>query len=226
MTLVSAERPSTAMFFDRRPRWGLTWRGIAVVLVALAVGTTAFIRYIHAFLAVNAPVPANMLVIEGWMPEYAIRNCAPIISSGSYRYVVALGGPVPGVASPAADDDTHAYVAAAILRKAGVDRNLIAVVPTHTVDRDRTYNTAMTLERWLAQQHITPQGINVLTLGPHARRSRLLFRLALGPSIPIGVIPIKNSEYDDVHWWRYSEGVKEVVAETAGYVYARCFFFR
>ena len=41
----------------------------------------------------------------------------------------------------------------------------------------------------------------------------------------MGVIAIENREYSPGHWWTYSEGVKEVVSEGVGYLYAR-FFFR
>jgi hypothetical protein len=39
------------------------------------------------------------------------------------------------------------------------------------------------------------------------------------------VIAVEDREYDPARWWRYSEGVKEVISEGAGYLYARFFFY-
>jgi uncharacterized SAM-binding protein YcdF (DUF218 family) len=51
------------------------------------------------------------------------------------------------------------------------------------------------------------QSVNVVTENTHARRTRLLFREALGKNVVVGIIAIANPDYDKGHWWRYSEGV-------------------
>jgi len=63
-----------------------------------------------------------------------------------------------------------------------------------------------------------------VTEGTHARRTRLLFKRALGPDVAVGVIAIPSPDFDAKHWWQYSQGVEEVVQEGIGYLYARCFF--
>jgi hypothetical protein len=40
-----------------------------------------------------------------------------------------------------------------------------------------------------------------------------------------GIIAVPNPDYDAPHWWRYSEGVEDVVKEGVAYLYARLFFF-
>ena len=47
---------------------------------------------------------------------------------------------------------------------------------------------------------------------------------AFGPSVKIGVISVPDPDYDPKHWWRYSEGVREVLGESIAYIYARIFF--
>ena len=69
------------------------------------------------------------------------------------------------------------------------------------------------------------RGVNVLTEDVHARRTCLLFQKALGHNVVVGVIAVPNPDYDANHWWRYSEGVKDVVAESVAYIYARLLFF-
>jgi hypothetical protein len=36
---------------------------------------------------------------------------------------------------------------------------------------------------------------------------------------------VQNPDYDPKHWWRYSEGVREILGETIAYMYAE-FLFR
>lgn len=216
--------PINRLFFERRLRWSLTWRGWGA-LVAFAIAATVFLgRLIHPFLAISEPVNARLLVIEGWIPDYAVASCASLVNTGRYDEVVTVGGPVTGVRSPAATDDTRAYVAAKVLARSGVNQNRIHLVPTHSVSRDRTYHSALALRGWLDARTPRPEKIDVVTLGLHARRSKLLFSKALGEEIEVGVIAIPNAEYDATAWWRYSEGVKEMVAEVAGYLYAKLIF--
>lgn len=221
----SALRTRFGGLFDRRPRWAPTWRGWVIVVLLLIGGAYATLRTVHPFLAVQAPLSADVLVIEGWIPEYAVAEVADDIRAGRYQYVFTVGGPVTGVLPPAADDDTHAYVAAKLLQRLGLPGDAIQMVPTPTVGRDRTYHSAHTLKVWLQNHGIVTQQVNVVTLGVHARRSRLLFEKALGPDIDVGIISIRHREYEPEHWWRYSEGVKEVLSEGAAYLYAR-FLFR
>jgi uncharacterized SAM-binding protein YcdF (DUF218 family) len=68
------------------------------------------------------------------------------------------------------------------------------------------------------------QSVNLVTENTHARRTRLLFGKALGKNVAVGIIAIPNPDYDKGHWWRYSEGVKDVGSEAVAYVYARLFF--
>ena len=211
--------------FDRRPRWAPTLRGW-LCLGLLLVGTTgATFWTIYPFLAANAPLAAEVLVVEGWIPDYAILRCAMEMKAGSHTHVLTVGGPVTGVASPAADDDTHAYQAAKIFVRAGWAPGTVAYVASNRVSRDRTFHSAITLKSWLEKKQLQPRAINVVTLGAHARRSRMLFQRALGPDVEVGIISIPNQEFEPASWWRYSEGVKEVLSEAAGYLYARFFFF-
>ena len=64
----------------------------------------------------------------------------------------------------------------------------------------------------------------VATQWPYARRSRLLYQKAFGDSYMVGIIALRNLEYDPAHWWRTSEGGREVIGESIVYLYARFFF--
>jgi len=98
------------------------------------------------------------------------------------------------------------------------------MIPCWISRRDRTFASALALREWCASNRVELTAFNVVTLGPHARRSRLLNRKVFDSHVQIGVIAIPNSEYDAEHWWRYSEGVKETLSETAAYLYSRFLF--
>ena len=66
--------------------------------------------------------------------------------------------------------------------------------------------------------------MNVVTESVHARRSRLLFQMAFGDEVQGGVIGVPSPDYEAARWWRYSEGIKEVISEGAAYLYARFLF--
>jgi len=67
--------------------------------------------------------------------------------------------------------------------------------------------------------------VNLVTTGPHARRSRLLFEKALGRDFTVGVLSVPGRDFDAQHWWRSSQGVRVVTGEMIAYCYVR-FFFR
>jgi uncharacterized SAM-binding protein YcdF (DUF218 family) len=99
------------------------------------------------------------------------------------------------------------------------------MVPSRVSERDRTYSAALALRHWLDQQGTNVKAINVVTADTHARRTRLLFQKALGTDISVGVIAVPNPDYDARRWWRYSEGVRDVISESVAYLYAKFFFW-
>ncbi len=111
-----------------------------------------------------------------------------------------------------------------MLLKLGMSTNVVQAVPAPYVGQDRTYTSARALKAWCEQRGIPLGRLHLMTNGPHARRSRLLYRKALGRGVAVGVTSIKERDYDPAHWWRYSAGVRGVVDESIAYVYARFFF--
>jgi hypothetical protein len=210
---------------SRKERWGLSLRGWITFVVSVAAAGTFIFFSIHRFLALTARVNSDVLVVEGWIPEAAIRESAREFTTGKYARVFTVGGPVGALGDDAADDDTYAYTAAVRLERAGLPKELIQMAPTRVQDRDRTYASAIALRRWFSNHGLAPQSFNVATMGVHSRRTLFLYKKAFGPAVQIGAISIPNPRYKPREWWRYSEGVKEVVSETAAYLYAR-FIFR
>jgi uncharacterized SAM-binding protein YcdF (DUF218 family) len=219
--------PRRAMWglFDRRERWSLSWRGRLILAFAVVLISVLVFRSVYPFLAITHRVDADVLVVEGWIHEYAIRAAVDEFRSGSYGRVFTTGGPVEGTGGYTNDYNTSAGVGADLLRKNGLANGSVQMVPSRVMDRDRTYGSAVALRNWFRDQNMAVSGINVVTEDLHARRTRLLFQKALGDKVAVGVIAIPNLDYDAKRWWRYSEGLKNVLSETASYVYARLLFY-
>lgn len=224
---MSSARSSAKLcgLFTRRERWGLSWRGwLAAALVILALGGLGLLG-IYPFLAVTHRVDSKVLVVEGWLDQYAFPLAAGEFKTGGYTRAFTTGGPVVGSGGYHKDSDTDASVGAGRLRAAGVPGDLVQRVPSHVWDRNRTYNSAVALRSWFQEQNLHVESINVLTESTHARRTWMLFQEAFGPGVKVGIISVSNPDYDPRYWWRYSDGVREVSSEALAYVYAKIFFW-
>jgi len=210
--------------FVRKTRWGLSHRAkLLLLVVLLALAVTALLG-VYPFLAITERVDADALVVEGWVHPYAIRVSVDEFSAHPYQWVFTTGGPVVGNGGYVNDYQTSASVGAELLKKAGVPAELVKMVPSHVIGRDRTYSSAIALREWFKEHNLQVQALNVVTEDAHARRTRLLFERALGPDVAVGVIAVRNPDYDAKHWWRYSEGVERVVEESVAYLYAKVLF--
>jgi hypothetical protein len=220
---MPASRSTLFGVFTRKERWSLSGRGwLLAILLFLSFGGFAFCR-IHPFLAVTERVPADFLVVEGWIPDYALRACVAEYRDRSYGKVFTTGGPTMG-RGPTNIFNTMAHAGTCGLQALGLPSKNIQTVPALSSDRDRTYSSALALRDWLRLNHLPVHAVNVVTLDVHARRTRLLYQKALGPQIKVGVISIPSQDYPAKDWFHYSEGVKEVISEAGAYVYARFLF--
>ena len=210
---------------NRRERWSLSWWGWLILASALLLVGTVCVKSVYPFLAITHRVNANALVVEGWTHEYAIQEAVEEFRKGLYEQVFATGGPVEGSGGYINDYHTNASIGADLLKKYGIPDESLQMVPSRIMDRDRTYGSAVALRKWFREHDMHIRSLNVLTENVHARRSRLLFSKALGPGISVGVIAVPNPDYDARRWWRYSDGVREVIGESIAYIYARFFFY-
>jgi uncharacterized SAM-binding protein YcdF (DUF218 family) len=201
-----------------------TARGWAAVILICAALALAAVRGVHPFLAANDPQPGGALVVEGWAPDYALQAAIAEFQRNHYERLYVTGGPIEQGA-PLSEYKTYAELGAATLLKLGMSTNVVQAVPAAFVAQDRTYTSAVYLRKWLHEHGVSPAKFNVLTTGPHARRSRLLFQKALGKDAIVGVIAVQVRDYEPGRWWRSSQGVRAVTSEAVAYGYAR-FIFR
>ena len=224
--LAPAE-PSRALWglLDRKERWSLSWRGRLILASALLLVGALIFKGVYPFLATTHRVNASILVVEGWIHEYAIRAAVKEFQSNQYQRVFTTGGPIVGSGGYINDFCTSASVGADLLKKCGLPDERLEMVPSRVMDRDRTYGSAVALRNWFREHNMAVSSIDVVTEDVHARRTRLLFQKAFGKDVQVGIIGVANVDYPANRWWHYSQGLKNVVSEFAAYLYARLFFF-
>ncbi len=181
-------------------------------------------KEIYPFLATTETVSGGDLVVEGWVADYAFEKAIAEFKRNQYRKLYVTGGPIERGAS-LLGYMTYAELGAAIVRSKGLPSYVVQAVPAPNVGRDRTYASAVALKNWLLEHGVVPKSYHVMSIGPHARRTRLMFEEALGEGAVVGITAIDDPSYDPQNWWNTSEGVRTVIGETIAYGYAR-FLFR
>lgn len=109
---------------------------------------------------------------------------------------------------------TYADVAARALMKAGVPRSRITTLPSYVNAESRTVSNARRFAQQARQEGITH--VDVISLGVHARRSRLAYQEACGKGVTVGVISVDDPELKRGRWWFNLAGWYKVTKELIG----------
>ncbi|MBL9136435.1 MAG: YdcF family protein [Verrucomicrobiales bacterium] len=173
----------------------------------------------YRWLAPQAPIQAKFLVVEGWLPDYALEAAIREYRRGGYEQLFTTGGPLEQ-GSYLKEFQTYAELARNTLLRLGLSTNEVKAVPNNTWQRNRTFAAALALGDHCQRSGIALTAINLVSVGPHTRRSGLCFRRALGRNVEVGLIAIDTQDYDVDRWWKFSQGVKDVVGETFSVAYA------
>lgn len=203
--------------------WTTTWLGKLLALLILFFATIASILNIHPFLAANSPPKNGLLVIEGWLPDYAINQALEIYRTGNYETIVTTGVQIE-TGSFLIKWKSYSEMTTERLIGMKVAPSDIITVVGYELQRDRTYASAMAMKEQLIADGISQTNIHVVSLGPHGRRSQLLFRKALGRNYSVGITSLEDQSYEAKRWWTSSNGFRTVVSELIAYLYAKIFF--
>ena len=194
-------------------RRGEGWVVLLMLLAGLAF--TAW-REAYPFLARQAPVPAEVLVVEGWVSDDLLLQAAGWAELNGVDVLVATGGPIE-LGSYLTKWKTYAEMTKARMAKLGLgERFELAAVPAEKVRRDRTRESARALRAAMGPEL---GAFNVASEGPHARRSWRAFRDEFGEGAAVGSVALEPTAYNDGDWWKCSEGVRAVISEAIAYAY-------
>lgn len=208
----------------RKSIWLPTFAGWLAILAAAAASGSLLSACVYPFLAANNPIGARVLVVEGWMVPSQLDHAAEAYRNGSYRRVFIAGGPVvhwPGDPRFA----STAERAARYLATHGVPSSALVAVSTEDLLRHRTYLSARAVRARIDAEGTPVSEIDLVSAGPHARRSRFLYALAFGSGTRVGILAATPADYEPHGWWRSSAGIQEVAGQLFALVWVWLFFW-
>ncbi len=194
----------------------VTQRALLFLTIAL-VALVAFAALVHPFLAVSEPVAGDILVVEGWVPDYVLAAARNEFTRGNYARLL-VSGLQSRTGDPGLAGESDAARSARQLVAMGVDPTLVEACPAPAAGWNRTSKMARAVHDRLVALNLQPKGLNVVTLGPHARQTRLAYMRVLGPRIPVGVISIPKNDYVPARWWASVAGIKKTTKDFAGWL--------
>jgi uncharacterized SAM-binding protein YcdF (DUF218 family) len=202
----------------RRMFWCPTWSGLICFVLLLAAPMLWWWLYGESFLSSTSRLPAEILVVEGWIGRAGVDAAAKEFEKGDYQYVVTTGGLFSG--GWEGEPESYAVMAQRELIQSGVAENRIIAAPSNDTKTKRTFESAVAAWCALQTRGLHPKSLNVFTFGPHARRSRMVFAKVCRPEAHVGVISWVPADDDQIGpWWRSSERAKDMLGESAGYLY-------
>jgi DUF218 domain len=214
--------PMRLRLFRRCTIWWPTWAGsLCIVAILFMLVATLFMDG-ESYLSATHRVPADILVVEGWICRKGIHAAVDEFDRGGYRYIVASGGLTSGRWGE--DEPTsYAEMAAKEMIRSGVPKERLVVAVSENTESHRTFESAVAVWRALRDAGIKPRTLEVFTFGPHARRSAMVFAKVNSQDANVGVIGWVPPEYKTEPWWRSSERSREFLDETFGYLYELLF---
>ena len=178
---------------------------------------TTFALNINRFLAVPTQrVEANILVVEGWIWDYAMESAAEEFKRGGYTLLATSG--MPNFPQSGQDQTTTADAAVARLQQLGVPHSQILTCPASYTSWNRTASSARAVRDKLLREGVRLERINVLTVGTHARKTILAYRRIMGPEVEVGIITIPSQNFDADRWWTSQAGIYAISKNTIGWL--------
>lgn len=206
-------------FIQRKEVWVLTSHGWLFFLFFCLTFILVVLVHLYSFLAPTSPIKADVLVVEGWMGDYGLKNAIKEFEKGGYQALITTGTPL-GQGHYLSEYKSTAELAAATLIALGFDRDKLVAIPAADAVINRTAASAMALREWIAQSGLNVKSINLYSSDVHTRRSWLIFKQVLAPQIQVGVIAAPPYDYNPQKWWSSSQGVRLMISETIAYLYA------
>ena len=173
----------------------------------------------ESFLSLTERKPAEILVVEGWIGIEGMRAAAAEFKADGAAAIVTTGG----LSNERWSEKRYSYAEMSRyeLIRAGVPEDKVTAAPAVEVETQRTFQMAVAAWRATLAKGPPPTAINVFTIGPHARRSRLVFAKVFQPGIKVGVVSWHPSSYQTAPWWHSSERASDLLKETVGYLYEK-----
>ncbi|MBC8314763.1 MAG: YdcF family protein [Bacteroidales bacterium] len=221
--MTNREQGKKYWLISKRVRWGLTIWGWLSILLIITLSIFLLMTQLYSFLAPVHREKSDMLILEGAAPDYVLEAAIIEFEENNYKYLVTTGTPLEW-GHLLVEYGNTANIAASSLKKMGFDSTNLVAIATEEIQNNRTYNSALEFASYLRQYHPEIKAINLMSYGPHSRRSQMMFQAALGKEVKVGIISIQSFYYGPNDWWKSSKGFREVINELLGYIFVKFFF--
>jgi uncharacterized SAM-binding protein YcdF (DUF218 family) len=209
--------PVRLRLFRQRTIFCPTLAGSFCIVAVLVILIVACLNQGESYLALSHRLPADILIVEGWIGRKGLRAAVDEFERAGYRYLVASGGLTSGRWEDR--PESYAEMASRELIRLGVPKEKIIIASSANTESHRTFEAAVAVWRTLRDAGIKPTALNVFTDGPHARRSALVFSKVFSHGVKVGVIGWIAPEAKTGPWWRSSDRSRELLDETVGYLF-------
>ena len=172
--------------------------------------------WLYPFLARQAPVRSEILVVEGWMKEGLLDQALAWAESNGVTRIYTTGGPIEA-GSRLAEWKTYAELAKGRLDRRGAGKHFdIVAAPAAEVRRGRTRESARALKAMMGMER---GAFTLASKGPHMRRSWRAYQAEFGSDVEVGSLALVPADYGEADWWKRRKGVQDVAGQTLCYLY-------
>jgi hypothetical protein len=203
----------------------LTLAGWFLVLAVVGLLIYGWATSVLSYLSPNQPLEgAKILMVEGFLPDYALEEASDIFVRDDYNLLVTTGQTILAQGTYLSEYQSLAAIAYATLEKIGMDTNLMVSAPAPATWRDRSVANARAGFEKLRAMGVEPCKVNVMSLSAHSRRSWLIFnKVGREYGFQTGIISKVDSTFDEEAWWKSSRGMRVVIAESLACYYVELF---
>jgi hypothetical protein len=178
---------------------------------------------LYEYLFVNETVKTKTLVLEGWVPTYALPDVINEFNNNAYENLIVTGIPITQY-EYISDFKYTSQATVRALRHFGFTKTIYeADIPTN-IYKDRTYSTAIVSKEIFEEHPQWEKSFNLYSMGVHSRRSRFLFEKVFSDDFEIGIIAKNDRAFIGKKWWTSSIGFRNISNEALAYFYNILFF--
>ncbi|MEA3446773.1 MAG: carbohydrate-binding domain-containing protein [Bacteroidota bacterium] len=112
-----------------------------------------------------------------------------------------------------------AVQAASMLKYYGVASESIEAISPIDTEFNRTLKNAQSVADWFKYNGDNIHSLNIISFDTHTRRSLMIYKKILPSNIDLGIISIRNYNYDPNCWYMQKSGIKAVFYESIACVY-------
>lgn len=182
-----------------------------ILAVSVAVFLFIMIPWMHAFLSKSKPVPAENMVVSGWLWTFTeiMDQAAVEFISNDYQRIIVTG------------DSANITHAKESFIQRGIAGEQIEIAPRiHHRGWQNTFQEAEGLKWYLEKKVPDVHAVNVVAGSMHGKKTFVIFKRVLGKSCNVGIITFKTGYYNEKRLWAEPAAIKWTMEYFIGYLYA------